>query len=347
MVVGASMLGLRDVLEGPRDDQPAIVREWAGEPPGPGAVSMRIDPDNPSDSIILVRPWLLRDHRDDHGTALAHGRNDGAAAAAVRRAERRTPRGCDDEKWPQRPGVWGHRAPRPEENVSQRAHGAHTDPQQLTTAKVPPGRGPGGTAAALSLVYRRPVVFFAALRAGAFLAGALRAAALLGGRLAGDGLLLGGGLLGRSLLRRGLLGRGLLRGGGTLPESTASLNDFNGVIFADRLALMRIVSPVAGLRPMRAGRSTRRNFANPEMATSSPAATVAVIRSTMEVSTASASRRVVSMRSESAVTSWLRFTFPPSVSGPNSASLTSSRAPRGDSGRKYQGFFASIRHLEA
>ena len=64
MVLSASMLGLRDVLEGPRDDQPAIVREWAGEPPVPGALSMRIDPENPSDSIILVRPWLLHDHPD-------------------------------------------------------------------------------------------------------------------------------------------------------------------------------------------------------------------------------------------------------------------------------------------
>ena len=54
------MLGLRDVLEGPRDDEPAIVEEFSGAPPGPTGVSMRLDPDNPSDSIILVRPWLLR-----------------------------------------------------------------------------------------------------------------------------------------------------------------------------------------------------------------------------------------------------------------------------------------------
>jgi hypothetical protein len=61
LVISASMLGLRDVLEGPRDDEPAIVREWAGEPPEPGGLSMRLDPENPGDSIILVRPWLLRD----------------------------------------------------------------------------------------------------------------------------------------------------------------------------------------------------------------------------------------------------------------------------------------------
>ena len=59
LVLGASMLGLRDVLEGPREDRPAIVEELAGEPPVPGGISMRLDPDNVSDSIILVRPWLL------------------------------------------------------------------------------------------------------------------------------------------------------------------------------------------------------------------------------------------------------------------------------------------------
>ena len=61
MVLSASMLGLRDVLEGPRDEEPPIVREWGGTPPEPDALSMRLDPDNPQDSIILVRPWLLRD----------------------------------------------------------------------------------------------------------------------------------------------------------------------------------------------------------------------------------------------------------------------------------------------
>jgi hypothetical protein len=59
LVLRASLLGLRDVFEGPRDDEPAIVQEQAGEPPEPGAVSMRLDPDHAQDSIILVRPWLL------------------------------------------------------------------------------------------------------------------------------------------------------------------------------------------------------------------------------------------------------------------------------------------------
>jgi hypothetical protein len=65
VLLRASLLGLRDALEGPRDDEPAIVEEWSGAPPTPGAISMRLDPDLPSDSIILVRPWLLDRHRDD------------------------------------------------------------------------------------------------------------------------------------------------------------------------------------------------------------------------------------------------------------------------------------------
>ena len=60
LMLSASMLGLRDVLEGPRDERPAIVEDWAGEPPTPRGVSMRLDPDNPADSIVLIRPWLLK-----------------------------------------------------------------------------------------------------------------------------------------------------------------------------------------------------------------------------------------------------------------------------------------------
>jgi hypothetical protein len=65
IILQASLLGLRDALEGPRDDEPAIVEEWSGAPPTPGAISMRLDPDLPSDSIILVRPSLLPEHDAD------------------------------------------------------------------------------------------------------------------------------------------------------------------------------------------------------------------------------------------------------------------------------------------
>jgi hypothetical protein len=99
---------------------------------------------------------------------------------------------------------------------------------------------------------------------------------------------------------------------GALPDSTASLNAFNGVMRATRLALTFTISPVAGLRAMRAGRSMRRNLQNPEIATSSPLATVAVMRSVKPVNHSSASLRLTSLRSASAFSSWLRFTFPPS-----------------------------------
>jgi hypothetical protein len=62
LILQASLLGLRDALEGPRDDEPAIVVEWSGAPPGPTAVSMRLDPDNPADSIVLLRPSYLPRH---------------------------------------------------------------------------------------------------------------------------------------------------------------------------------------------------------------------------------------------------------------------------------------------
>jgi hypothetical protein len=66
LVLSASMLGLRDVLEGPRDDRPVIVEERSGEPPVPDGISMRLDPDNAADSIILVRPWLLANRGRRH-----------------------------------------------------------------------------------------------------------------------------------------------------------------------------------------------------------------------------------------------------------------------------------------
>src|SRR5262245_60433751 len=50
--------------------------------------------------------------------------------------------------------------------------------------------------------------------------------------------------------------------GARLGVITASLNAFSGVMRAFFDALMRMASPVAGLRPMRAGRSILANLAN-------------------------------------------------------------------------------------
>jgi hypothetical protein len=57
----AALSGLRDALEGRERDEAAIVMEHSGEPPFTEPIVLRLDPDNPADSIAMVRPWL----RDD------------------------------------------------------------------------------------------------------------------------------------------------------------------------------------------------------------------------------------------------------------------------------------------
>jgi hypothetical protein len=51
--------GLRQALEEPRDE-PAIVVEAPGEPPGPPQpMELHMDPDRPEETWVIVRPWLL------------------------------------------------------------------------------------------------------------------------------------------------------------------------------------------------------------------------------------------------------------------------------------------------
>ncbi|TMM16793.1 MAG: hypothetical protein E6G01_07605 [Actinobacteria bacterium] len=51
--------GLRQALELPRED-PAIVVEAPGEPPGPPQpMELHMDPDRPEEAWVIVRPWLL------------------------------------------------------------------------------------------------------------------------------------------------------------------------------------------------------------------------------------------------------------------------------------------------
>ncbi len=57
-VLAAGLLGLRDALETPKDDKVAIVKEYAGDPPFTDPIVLRLDPDHPEDSIVMVRPWL-------------------------------------------------------------------------------------------------------------------------------------------------------------------------------------------------------------------------------------------------------------------------------------------------
>lgn len=51
----AGLMGLRDVLEPPKDDTPAIVEQWAGREPFQDPIVLRLDPDHPEDSIVMVR----------------------------------------------------------------------------------------------------------------------------------------------------------------------------------------------------------------------------------------------------------------------------------------------------
>jgi hypothetical protein len=64
MILAAGLLGLRDVIEPPKNEEPPIVEDWSGDEPFKDPYVMRLDPDHPEDSIVMVRPWLLH-KRDD------------------------------------------------------------------------------------------------------------------------------------------------------------------------------------------------------------------------------------------------------------------------------------------
>jgi phosphopantetheinyl transferase len=57
-VLAAGLLGLRDALEPPKKDEVAIVQDYGGDPPFTDPFVLRLDPDHPEDSIVMVRPWL-------------------------------------------------------------------------------------------------------------------------------------------------------------------------------------------------------------------------------------------------------------------------------------------------
>lgn len=63
-MLAASMRGLNDAIYGPKDE-PAIVIDAAGDPPDPEGLDVRLDPDHPEQSIVVVRPWLLRHLNDE------------------------------------------------------------------------------------------------------------------------------------------------------------------------------------------------------------------------------------------------------------------------------------------
>lgn len=66
-ILAASMRGLHEAIYGPKDE-PAIVIEAAGDPPDPEGLDVRLDPDHPEQSVVVVRPWLLRHLHDENAT---------------------------------------------------------------------------------------------------------------------------------------------------------------------------------------------------------------------------------------------------------------------------------------
>ena len=63
-VFAAGLLGLRDVLQPPKDEEPAVVQDWSGGEPFKDPYVLRLDPDNPQDSIVMVRPQLKKKTTD-------------------------------------------------------------------------------------------------------------------------------------------------------------------------------------------------------------------------------------------------------------------------------------------
>jgi 4'-phosphopantetheinyl transferase len=57
-VLAAGLLGLRDALEPAREEEVAIVQNYSGDPPFTEPLVLRLDPEHPEDSIVMVRPWL-------------------------------------------------------------------------------------------------------------------------------------------------------------------------------------------------------------------------------------------------------------------------------------------------
>jgi hypothetical protein len=54
-VLAAGLLGLATALEGPKDEEVAIVTEYSGDPPFTDPIVLRLDPDAPEDSIVWIR----------------------------------------------------------------------------------------------------------------------------------------------------------------------------------------------------------------------------------------------------------------------------------------------------
>jgi hypothetical protein len=64
MVFAAGLLGLREALETPKDEDPPYVQDWAGKPEHDDPMLVQLDPDNPCESVVRLRPWLKKETSD-------------------------------------------------------------------------------------------------------------------------------------------------------------------------------------------------------------------------------------------------------------------------------------------
>jgi len=58
-MLAAAMTGMAEAMYGPKEP-PAIVIEASGGPPDDDALELHLHPDHPEESVVVVRPWLLR-----------------------------------------------------------------------------------------------------------------------------------------------------------------------------------------------------------------------------------------------------------------------------------------------
>ena len=59
-------LGLQDALALPKKE-PAFVIKATGEPDGdPGPIDLQFDPDDPSNTVAVIRPWLADGPKREH-----------------------------------------------------------------------------------------------------------------------------------------------------------------------------------------------------------------------------------------------------------------------------------------
>lgn len=56
-MLGAAMVGLDEALNGPKDE-PAITEVGNSTPDPDDPVALDLDPEDPAQSIAVVRPWL-------------------------------------------------------------------------------------------------------------------------------------------------------------------------------------------------------------------------------------------------------------------------------------------------